>query len=246
MGTAIVNANCPLSGTKYCRMLNMHACADCTVRDYERFDELTHDLDTYEKLLPEEGLSGIFEDPLCKFCRIEPKKAAAAYAVLYMAHPEPKHVQKHLFGKRAEVYGTVVPVQLPICHSCRRKLLAIEYLPSVLPLLAGILGLAVLCLPNGGQNAIGVGVPVPLIAWLCAVIVASIGGRLIANAEKKALSEQMATNVYELPQVKELLALGWVPVAGRAKAKLLFSDKRLDRGLGTAPGEKVDMEAGKE
>ena len=30
-----VNPNCELSGTKYCQMLNMHVCANCTVHCYK-------------------------------------------------------------------------------------------------------------------------------------------------------------------------------------------------------------------
>ena len=52
-----VNPNCELSGTKYCQMLNMHTCANCTVREHEQKAEIKSDLDLYETLLPTGGVA---------------------------------------------------------------------------------------------------------------------------------------------------------------------------------------------
>ena len=94
-----VNPNCELSGTKYCALLNMHTCAACTVRDSENKAEIISDLDLYETLLPEGGIARLFEAKDCQFCKTPEKGKRRGYAILDMAHPEPRRVQKWLFGK---------------------------------------------------------------------------------------------------------------------------------------------------
>ena len=93
-----VNPNCELSGTKYCQMLNMHTCANCTVREHEQKAEIKSDLDLYETLLPTGGVARLFQSHECQFCKTPVKGKRKGYAILDMAHPEPRRVQKWLLG----------------------------------------------------------------------------------------------------------------------------------------------------
>ena len=43
------------------------------------------------------------------------------YAILDMAHPEPKRIQRKLFIKRVAPFGTMIPLQFSICRHCRRN-----------------------------------------------------------------------------------------------------------------------------
>ena len=49
------------------------------------------------------------------------------YAILDMAHPEPRRVQKWLFGTRPARIGTMIPVQMSVCPKCRRRFLMMSY-----------------------------------------------------------------------------------------------------------------------
>lgn len=227
---------CPLAESKYCRILNMRSCEQCTVRDSADFNRVMQDLERYETLLPEGGISWLFTEPACRFCREEPENRHG-YAILYMAHPEPKHLQQHLIGKRASAFGTMIPLQFGICDRCRKRLLTLEYLPTVLPLTVGIIGLIVVYLTDLKDHALGVGTPWPLILWSAAVLAAWIGGRLLARMLVKRWDREMRTDVMEHPTVREMLELGWYPIARQSRTKLMFSRSRLTRGLGTAIDE---------
>ena len=93
-----VNPNCKLSQTRYCQTLNMRSCSVCTVRDADDKDEIMKDIDLYETLLPEGGIAQLFESRECQFCKPPQKGTRSGYAILDMAHPEPRRVQKWLFG----------------------------------------------------------------------------------------------------------------------------------------------------
>lgn len=241
MAAAEENTNCPLYGTEYCRLLNMRSCAQCTVKDCENFDELKRDIAVYERLLPEGGVAHLFMDPACQFCKGH-KGSRHGYAILDMAHPEPKRIQKRLIGKRVAAFGTMIPLQFGICNACRKRFLAMEYLPTVLPLTVGVLGLVAIGVLDGGQSAMGVGVPLAFLIWLGAVILAMLAGRFLSRALEKRYEAEMCTNVLKQPVVEEMVELGWTPVARQSRTKLMFSKTRLSRGLGTAPDAGFEKE----
>jgi len=136
-----VNPNCALSGTKYCAMLNMHTCANCTVRDSENKTEIISDLDLFETLLPEGGIARLFESRDCQFCKTPVKGKRRGYAILDMAHPEPRRLQKWLFGSRMSRIGTMIPVQMGVCPKCRKRFMLMEYLPMLIPVVIGVAAL---------------------------------------------------------------------------------------------------------
>ena len=232
-----VNPNCELSGTKYCAALNMQTCAACTVRDSENKAEIISDLDLYETLLPEGGIARLFESRECQFCKTPEKGKRRGYAILDMAHPEPRRVQKWLFGKRTARIGTMVPVQMGVCPKCRRRFLFLEYLPMLIPVVFGIVALLVLSLDSVRNPLVDLSMFAPFGAWIIATLVGVILGKLVTDGLERGWKKEMETDVMSHPVIVEMTNKGWTPITAKSRTKLLFSKSRLARGLGTADGE---------
>lgn len=232
-----VNPNCELSGTKYCAMLNMHVCAACTVRDSDNKGEIRSDLDLYETLLPEGGVARLFESRECQFCTTPVKGKRRGYAILDMAHPEPKRVQKWLFGSRTARIGTMIPLQMSICPKCRSRFLLMEYLPMLIPVVVGIIALFVFSMDAVKGPLVDISMFAPFGGWMVTVLVSAIAGKLVTDGLERAWSKEMVTDVMKHPVVVTMTEKGWTPITAKSRTKLLFSKSRLAKGLGTADSE---------
>lgn len=232
-----VNPNCELSGTKYCAMLNMHTCAACTVRDSANKAEIIADLDLVETLLPEGGIARLFESKDCQFCKTEVKGKRRGYAILDMAHPEPKRVQKWLFGSRTARIGTMIPLQMSVCPKCRRRFLLMEYLPVVIPVVVGFVALIVVSMDSVRNPLVNLSMFAPFGAWIVATLLGVIAGKLLTDGLERSWSKEMETNVMRHPVIVEMVNKGWTPITAKSRTKLLFSKSRLAKGLGTGDSE---------
>lgn len=231
---------CALAGTNYCRMLNMHACEQCAMRSAEDLDRIQRDLDVYESLLPEGGVSQLFLSPTCQFCKGEEKGRRHGYALLYMAHPEPRRVQKKSLLKRTPEYGTMIPLQFAICPRCRRRFLWLNYAPVLFPVLFGGVGLAALSVDAVHDALASQATVAPFLVW-CAILVAGILiGRGAAALARKRYEADMIVDAAQHPFVQQMRARGWTPVMRESRTSLLFSKSRLNKGLGTAADETRD------
>lgn len=228
---------CALGGTRYCALLNMRSCEKCTVRGTVDIEQVRQDLDLYETLLPEEGVSRLFLSHECQFCRSEPKGARHGYAILDMAHPEPQRLQRRLFMNRVTEFGTMIPLQFAVCRRCRRRFLWIEYAAVVLPVLFGLAGLGVLML-DGVRDALSRRLAAgPFLLWAGVLAIGALAGALVSSAARRRYDRDMVANVLEHPVVRDMLRLGWTPITKQSRTKLLFSRSRLAHGLGTAVEE---------
>ena len=234
-----VNPNCELSGTKYCAMLNMHTCAACTVRDSANKAEIKSDLDLYETLLPEGGIARLFESKDCQFCKTPVKGKRRGYAILDMAHPEPKRVQKWLFGSRTARIGTMVPVQMSVCPKCRSRFLMMEYLPVVIPVVVGFVALIVVSMDSVRNSLVNLSMFAPFGAWIVATLLGVIAGKLLTDGLERSWRKDMETDVMQHPVIAEMVNKGWTPITAKSRTKLLFSKSRLAKGLGTGDGEET-------
>lgn len=232
-----VNPNCELSGTKYCAMLNMRTCAACTVRDSENKAEIISDLDLYETLLPEGGIARLFDAKDCQFCKTQVKGKRRGYAILDMAHPEPRRVQKWLFGKRVARIGTMIPLQMSVCPKCRGRFLLMEYLPTLIPVVVGFVALIAVSTDAIRIPLVDLSMLAPFGAWIIATLLGVIAGKLVTDALERAWAKEMETDVMRHPVIAEMTEKGWTPITAKSRTKLLFSKSRLARGLGTADGE---------
>ena len=229
------NPKCPLSDTRYCDLLNMGTCERCTIGGAgDTPEQVMADLDLYESLLPECGVAQLFLSRQCQFCKSEPKGEREGYAILDMAHPEPKRIQRKLFIKRVAPFGTMIPLQFSICRHCRRKLLLIEYLPILVPLALAMVGLGLLSIPAVNDALVLRANWLPFAIWAAMVALGVVVGRLASKSRQKSASRTMYADVLQHPVVREMLDKGWFPISRESRVKVVFSKSRRVRGLGTA------------
>lgn len=226
---------CDFAGTKYCRLLNMADCASCGVRDSEDRDRIRGDLDVYETLIPEEGISWLFETDDCQICRSEPKRNRSGFAILHMAHPEPKHTQKWLFGKKAAAYGTLIPLQFSICTTCRRRLLFLQYAELIGVLVFGFLGLFAVTRDGVHRSLHQIWPGMPLIVWAAVTLIGDLLGRFAAKQLRRRCGADSWLVITEHPAVKRMEEIGWKPVyVNPSRPFPVFSRTKRSGGLGTA------------
>lgn len=230
------NPECKLSGTRYCQMLNMHTCSACTVRENKNYDEICSDLDLYESLLPGGGIAQMFESRDCQFCTTPEKGKRNGYAIIDMAHPEPRRVQKWLFGKRTARIGTMVPVQMSVCRKCRSRFLRLEYFPVLIPVLIGIAALLAFSTDPLKTALADISSIAPFVAWLASVLIGVLIGKFATDGLQKRWAKEMLVDVMQHPVIAEMTEKGWTPITAKSRTKLLFSKSRLNKGLGTAAG----------
>lgn len=228
------NPDCKLSGTRYCRLLNMHTCSACTIRENQNFDEVRSDIDLYETLLPDGGIAQLFESRECQFCTTPVKGKRSGYAIIDMAHPEPRRVQKWLLGKRTAKIGTMVPVQMAVCRKCRSHFLLLEYLPVLVPVLVGIVSLALVASDPLKTYLAGLSAFAPFGAWVLCVLIGALAGKLVTDGLQKRWAKDMCVDVMRHPVIVDMTQKGWTPITAKSRTKLLFSKSRLNKGLGTA------------
>ncbi len=231
------NPDCELSGTRYCKLLNMRACSACTVRGNENMAELKKDVDLYETLLPEGGVARLFQSHECQFCKGREKGERRGYAILDMAHPEPRRVQRWIFGKRATRIGTMIPVQMAVCGRCRARFLWLDYLPVLVPTAFGFIGLFAFSLDPLKSKLMGVSAFLPFGCWAAAILVGLLLGRLLVDLLMRRWAREMYVDALAHPVIAGMTAKGWTPITPKSRTKLFFSKSRIARGLGTAEDE---------
>ena len=235
------NPNCALSGTRYCALLNMHTCEQCTIDgSMDSAEQVMDDLDIYEQLLPKDGIAKLFLSSDCQLCKEKPAGDRRGYAIMYMGHPEPKRVQRKWFRKR-NAFGTIIPIQFSVCPKCKSTLLWINYLPMGMTILFGLITLAVLAVRNVNESLAGIAEWIPFLVWGAAILLGYLVGRIAAVLMRRKADDRMYVNICEHPVIREMIAKGWVPVGDKEdKPDLIFSKSRKVRGLGTAVPEDTD------
>ena len=233
---------CPLNGTRTCRLLNMQACAQCPLngQDAETPEEITNAVETFERLLPEGGIAPFFETKQCCFCRPEAGTPGgkSGYAIFSMAHPEPLRRQPGVLvrkRKRRSPVGTLVPIQAAVCKACRRRMLALEYLPTVTTLLFGTAGLVTLAVQSVSDAVSRVAEWLPLLIWAVCLVGGWGLGRGLVALLKKSYARVMYTDFREHPVISEMKRGGWFEIPQDKELKFVFSKTRTGYGLGTAP-----------
>ena len=234
------NPNCALSGTRYCAMLNMHTCDQCTIDgSKDSAEQIMDDLDIYESLLPKGGIARLFQSEECQLCKEKPARDRKGYAIMYLGHPDPKRVQRKWFRKR-QAFGTIVPVQLSVCSKCRSTMLWIDYLPVSMLVLCGLVTLILMTVRSIRDSLADIAQWIPFVVWIAAVVLGYLIGKIIAVLIRRKADERMYVNICEHPVIREMMAKGWVPLGkGESKPDLLFSKSRKVRGLGTALPEDI-------
>ncbi|MDO4565441.1 MAG: hypothetical protein Q4C04_07505 [Clostridia bacterium] len=229
---------CKLSGTETCAVLHMGSCERCPLNTSKSDNsELIEDVKLFRSLVPEEGLYSLFETDECKLCTGEVKGKKAGYAIFDMAHPEPKRLHRKgwLFG--GGKFGFIAPLQFAVCKKCRRRLLALDYMPivSTVALTAIALCFVISDTQRRSLNSTSLGLALPLIIVAGSLLLGFILGKVLQGVLKKRWGESMTVDITSHPFIKKMEERGWFPLLEAKKGKVVFSRKMISNGLGTAP-----------
>ncbi len=236
MARTIDFEGCKLYGTTECNTLNMPSCDTCMLREnQEDCDRVKDDLLTLHELLPEGGVSELFESESCLLCKAN-KNKRSCFAMVDMAHAEPKRTKRNALGlKSKSLVGSLVPVQIACCTVCRRNLLLLEYLPLTIPAVVGLLSLLVLSFDAVNRPLIEAALYMPLIVFAFVVGACVVATHFVVKSIAKKFDSVTETDLLKVPTIVKMREKGWFPLNASKKGRIsaVFMKNRLKCGVCT-------------
>ncbi|MBQ3109084.1 MAG: hypothetical protein IJC67_05650 [Clostridia bacterium] len=239
MANYIDNKNCKLYGTEYCELLNMASCENCAfgkIKTDAEAEEAKHDLDVLMSNIPEEGVAPLFTSETCLLCKGKNPEKRSLYAMTDIGHPEPERMHRNIIGIKTKCrVGSLIPVQIACCSKCRRNYFMVEYLPTFVAIIVAILALIVLSARSIHEPLSAVSELLPLGLFIVLVVLGYFLGKLLRGSLKKAKARETEFDIWNLPLMKKLKALGWQPLAAdKGVSRMVFTKKRVAQGVYSA------------
>lgn len=232
------NTECKLHGTKYCRLLNMQSCESCTISamSSEDAEKLSRSLDVTISLMPEDGVQTLFDTDECVLCKGEKKGKRQFYADVDIGNAQPKTQGRNIIGmKTVARTGSMVPLQIACCADCRRRLLMIEYAPTLLTVGVCALALILMSLRPIREALMGVHMILPIAIFALAAVAALILGRLWRKRLVSEGGKASHLHVFDIPQLSGMKERGWFEInEGKGGVtRYIFAKKPIRQGLYT-------------
>lgn len=237
MAREYTNTSCQLHGSEYCAMLNMESCRSCTLDcDTEEKAALVRaDLDAIRTNMPEEGVKGLFTGGECLLCKGEPLPKKW-YALTDIAHAEPRRRRASILGIAKEPRaGTILPIQIACCESCRKRHLALEYVSPVTGTAFAAAALIVLSIRPLREPVAAIAEILPFLVFIGVTAVGVMAGALLKLRLKRKYARLMHTDAMDLPILKSMADKGWFELnPNKGMSRLVFSKTPIRQGLFTA------------
>lgn len=233
---------CPLEDSRACRILHMSSCKKCPVNTEKDADRLELLVDRFETLADGKAIAALAASKECSFCRGEKRNKADAVGLWDIGYPMPREItkkprRKGIFSREEVAYELILPLQFPVCKSCRRKILLCSYLPMIIAIAGLGLALLLVGIESSARVLRSLWRGLPLVTLLVLGWGGYIAGRIWARALEKRFRSLCYMDPCNHPLGKELLERRWQSILRKREDKLLFTKKRLKWGLGTAPVE---------
>ena len=225
--------NCPLYGTQDCELLHAAACSACPVHQTKDPQAVQQELNLLRGLIPadQQALQG--DD--CCFCLAE-KRPAKGWALLDLAHPEPGRTKPSpLYGKNRVEKGAWLPVQIPCCDDCRKRIWRVQHLPAILWLVICAVGWLLLAAVAAVSDPLRhAAMWLPLVLMIAVVLLGFVISRLVRKGLQKKSRGHIGTDAFALPALTPWREKGWLPLyPKRYGPRLVFLKERLSEGVGT-------------
>lgn len=239
MARDMQNPKCRFNDTDYCELLNMPSCKDCSIAsisDADQTEEIQKDLDVLMSLIPEEGISPLFEGETCKLCADGNPRARTCYVITDIGHPEPKRMKRSILGfKTRSKVGSLIPIQISCCSRCRKNFLFYEYLPMALMLLLPAAALVILSILSVSTALAAINEFLPFLLFVVSIALGWGLGRIIKVVYKKSKSRETLFDIWQLPLMQKLRKIGWEPLSDdKGGSRVIFTKKRIARGVYTS------------
>ncbi|GEM_PF-117601 len=249
MENELYNPDCAFCGTPYCALLNQKNCSKCYMSKLDTGEQIKagEDLFFIADALPENGVEDIMNSEDCALCRPgedEIPGKATRYAQFDMGHIHPLvPAGEKENGKYKRAASMVIPVQLPVCDDCRKKLNLLYYLPLGLGVLTAALGLILTSLEPVRLTLTRYGRIIPFLVLLIFVCFGVIIAAIARRALRIRIERSMNTRAKRIPALAELVKRGWFPI-GRKDGMISFSftKEKLDSGILTGNNQTEPLE----
>ncbi len=238
---------CLLSGTPHCTLLNSNSCKDCFVRKLSREDQklVMEDIKMIAAAMPYGGVEKYMDEDKCLLCASERRTADGGYARFDLGHLHPTALEERKGGSRKykRDTGLVVPLQLPVCKKCKRRIQLINFLPLAVGVIIAFAGFIAVSSQPLFTTLSKLGRPIPLLFSLIAVFL----GIIVGNILKIRLTNSASTKTYISPErikaISELIDEGWFVIpSNELDLPYTFSKNEMRSGLLTGRNQEQVIE----
>lgn len=238
---------CLLSGSPHCTLLNSNSCKDCFVRKLSREDQelVMEDIKMIAAAMPYGGVEKYMDEDKCLLCASERRTADGGYARFDIGHLHPTALEERKGGSRKykRDTGLVVPLQLPVCKKCKRRIQLINFLPLAVGVIIAFAGFIAVSSQPLFTTLSKLGRPIPLLFALIAVFL----GIIVGNILKIMLTNSASTKTYISPErikaISELIDEGWFVIpSNELDLPYTFSKNEMHCGLLTGRNQEQVIE----
>lgn len=234
----IFDENCLLHGTPHCRLLNMESCNSCYIRELSEADQrkAMEDIRMAAAAMPVGGMESLRQADECAFCRGAKNPADGGYALFDIGHLNPKAMNERKRGRKAykRDVSIVVPVQLPICRRCKRRIQLINFLPLAIGLIIAALSFFIVISKPVYDALNKQGRIIPFLAAVIGILLAVAIANLIKMILKNTGERKTVLRPGTLKPIEKMRREGWFVIeSGEFDVPLTFSKEGLNNGIMT-------------
>lgn len=238
--TKYTNKECSLYCTPHCLLLNAKNCQSCYVAKLSEEEQamVMEDIRLIAEEVPDDGFEGILESDKCWLCKGKKINNASYYAQLTLGHLHPIAEDWHPRGKeyKRDVAMTI-PVQLPSCSDCRKRVLVNTFVPLIIGIIIAALGLIVVSLEPVRALLVRGGKAIPFLVFLIFVFLGIIIESLLKAKFTRALERRTYVRASRLPIIGDLIRRGWfVTSTSDGSISHTFTKTPLPNGILTGEG----------
>ena len=240
------NTNCIFLNTPACGLFNARDCESCPMSAVppENMADADKDMRTMCETLPEDGTEPLFYADECVLCKGSSKGRPAGFAQLNMAHINPnvsgsQGAERNGKTDKKRETRFVVPVQLPVCVACRRRLMLKHNLPLLICVIFAALALLVTSIGSIRTALTAVARVLPFVVF-AAIVLLGVGIALIVKNRLAAdIKRNTKTDPAQIKQLEKMLKKGWFSLPmGQKEAGITFTGSRLANGILTGCNQK--------
>jgi hypothetical protein len=226
-----IKSECPIADSELCYWIGKNGCEPCYVRTLKDKDDKIKALENWKVMLSNlpRDIDSLHESDKCVLCKGEPNDRDC-YASIDLAHPEPKAMKGMFFGFGKKVrtpVGSLVTVNMAACKSCRKKHFLMDALMWFFLLGLIVLAFVLVSIPAFAAPMSNAS---PLYPVLFVVVLGVLGyflGKSVANIYRKRISNEVKTDLSELPLINYMFNKGWFYFQdNKGVPKLFFKTKK--------------------
>lgn len=237
------NSECVLNGSPFCALQNAKDCDKCALNKLDRDEKLLAAEDMLEnaKALPADALDAAEKAETCALCR---KKAGdpaektgklVRFAQFDIGHKNPAaEVGTRLSGGYDRGSALTVPVQLPACSACARRIRTLNSLPKALGLFVALGGLVLVAVEPVRVFLTRYSRLLPIIVFLIFVCLGVIVDSIVKRLVSLRIERTMNARTRRIDSLSELVSRGWFVIGETGGVPpFAFTREKLDSGFMT-------------